>query len=204
MSKKFKGEAVKNLRILAGKTLDDVAHECGFDKSSLSKWENGSKPGPRNLKRLSKFFQVPIASFFAILLMITGAAPASAGGPSIPAQTIYGEARGESEMGMIAVGEVIRNRVRARSWYGHDADSVCLRSWQFSFWNDRETALRTIARSKEEVMQRAERAWLMSATSNWAQGATHYCRYDVWPDWRTSPKTKYVTRIGKHVFYREK
>ena len=36
----------------------------------------------------------------------------------IMAKTLYGEARGEGEEGLIAVGNVIKNRVKKKTWYG--------------------------------------------------------------------------------------
>lgn len=50
----------------------------------------------------------------------------------IMALTIYGEARGESTEGKIAVGSVILERVDHRAWDGRTVQEVCLRKWQFS------------------------------------------------------------------------
>ncbi len=47
--------------------------------------------------------------------------------------TIYGEARGESVMGQIAVGCVIRNRVITETY-----QQVCLKPKQFSCWNEND------------------------------------------------------------------
>ena len=47
------------------------------------------------------------------------------------ALTIYGEARGESITGQIAVGCVIRNRIEKINSY----NEVCLKPKQFSCWN---------------------------------------------------------------------
>lgn len=57
----------------------------------------------------------------------------------IMALTIYGEARGESTEGKIAVGSVILERVDHRLWDGRTIQEVCLRKWQFSCFleNDR-------------------------------------------------------------------
>jgi hypothetical protein len=46
--------------------------------------------------------------------------------------TIYGEARGESEEGKIAVGSVILERVEHRDWDGKTIHEVCLMPYQFS------------------------------------------------------------------------
>ena len=57
---------------------------------------------------------------------------------SVMAGTLWGEARSEGEQGMIAVGNVIMNRVAAKSWYGDHIKGVCLKEWQFSCWNDND------------------------------------------------------------------
>jgi N-acetylmuramoyl-L-alanine amidase len=46
--------------------------------------------------------------------------------------TLYGEARGESIEGIIAVGVIIRNRVRDT---GRSYSDICLAPKQFSSWN---------------------------------------------------------------------
>ena len=53
------------------------------------------------------------------------------------ARTVYGEARGESEKGRLAVACVLWNRLRAqRPHYGRKSlSAVCLKPWQFSCWN---------------------------------------------------------------------
>ena len=47
--------------------------------------------------------------------------------------TLFGEARGEPVEGLIAVGSVIRNRVKAAR-FGSTYRAVCLARWQFSCW----------------------------------------------------------------------
>jgi spore germination cell wall hydrolase CwlJ-like protein len=57
------------------------------------------------------------------------------------ARTVWGEARGEGEAGMIAVAAVVRNRIDVsaahggRHWWGHDWVTVCRAKAQFSCWN---------------------------------------------------------------------
>ena len=57
------------------------------------------------------------------------------------ARTLWGEARGEGEAGMIAVAAVIQNRIDisvahdGRYWWGRDWISVCRARAQFSCWN---------------------------------------------------------------------
>lgn len=53
------------------------------------------------------------------------------------AACLYGEARGESLEGIVAVGCVIRNRALTPAWWGVGYRSVCLKRDQFScFWGD--------------------------------------------------------------------
>ena len=61
----------------------------------------------------------------------------------IMALTIYAEARGEILAGKIAVGTVIMNRVRNRSWDGRTVRDVCLWPKQFSCFNpdDKQRAM---------------------------------------------------------------
>ena len=59
----------------------------------------------------------------------------------ILARTIYGEARGEYEhregglCALIAVGNVVMNRLKAQSQYGKTIQEICQKPWQFSCWN---------------------------------------------------------------------
>ena len=50
------------------------------------------------------------------------------------ALTLWGESRGETVEGRIAVACVIRNRAHEQSWYGNGIGGVCLKRWQFSCW----------------------------------------------------------------------
>ena len=53
----------------------------------------------------------------------------------IMAKTIWGEARGESYSGQVAVAWVIRNRAERGGWWGNTIREVCLKDQQFSCWN---------------------------------------------------------------------
>jgi cell wall hydrolase len=48
---------------------------------------------------------------------------------------IWREARGEMQMGKLAVGCVIRNRINANSFFGHDWRNVILKPYAFSSFN---------------------------------------------------------------------
>lgn len=54
------------------------------------------------------------------------------------ARTLWGEVRGESLEGQIAVAWSIRNRVnagKAKSWWGEGYTGVCQKPYQFGCWN---------------------------------------------------------------------
>lgn len=59
----------------------------------------------------------------------------------IMARTLYGEARGEYTRAdgglaaLIAVGNVIMNRLIKGGWFGRTVEEVCLKPFQFSCWN---------------------------------------------------------------------
>jgi len=57
---------------------------------------------------------------------------------NLPAVTIWREARGEGQPGMLAVAFVIRNRAQQGKPWPHDPDRVCLQRKQFSCWNDND------------------------------------------------------------------
>lgn len=58
---------------------------------------------------------------------------------TIAALTVYGEARGEPDLGKVAVAWVIRNRAEHPRWWGHDIRSVCISPNQFSCWSGDES-----------------------------------------------------------------
>lgn len=111
-------------------------------------------------------------------------------------RTILLEARGEGLNGMIAVGEVIRNRAKAR----HQTFSeVCLAPLQFSAWNAPRAAKHALAGISGEEYQRAAKAWALSEHTNLVNGATHYHTVSVYPYWAIGHTP---IRIGSHLFYR--
>lgn len=121
---------------------------------------------------------------------------------SIPVQTLWLEAGGEGLQGMIAVGEVIRERARASQ---DNFTAVCMKRYQFSCWNALEasnTKLRLDNMTGAD-WQLAAKAWEESKYSNWTKGATMYANLSIckprW-DWK---KVKKVAKVGQHTFYKE-
>lgn len=133
----------------------------------------------------------------------------------IMALTIYGEARGESREGKIAVGSVILERVNHREWDGDTIHEVCLMPYQFSCYLPGDPnfhALRLIAQDWET---KAMRSMAMSECYQVAVGlidgtiprtpeiaASHCCQYKTkkasaaW-----AKKMKVILTIDQHEFY---
>ncbi len=126
----------------------------------------------------------------------------------VVAATVYGEARGESDLGKLAVAFVIANRVRRPSWWGKDWTTVCLKPFQFSCWNrdDRNRAA-ILGPKPVDVWRRCLEAAdlaMLGATRDPTAGATHYFAPAVTktpPAWAAQMVQTLV--VGKHVFLRE-
>ena len=131
----------------------------------------------------------------------------------IIAITLMGEARGEKQVGLYAVGCVIQQRSIERKL---TLAQVCLqnkvnkngvRVWQFSCWNDKpyiETIKRLLKANTEQAKYAKMLARAMCKGWRLAQDftgeANHYHANYVTPYW--SKKFKPTKRIGNHIFYK--
>lgn len=113
-------------------------------------------------------------------------------------KTIILEAQGESLDGQIAVGEVIRNRVKSMR-YPNTIESVVTQPFQFSCWNNKDLADRYLSGISGEVWQKASRAWYESEFSDLTKGSLHYHAKYISPYWVKGKKP--VKEIGLHLFY---
>lgn len=122
------------------------------------------------------------------------------------ARTVYGEARGEGDLGMLAVAWVVVNRARK---YRLGIAEACLKSIHFSCWNNaRENDANQLSMMTADIgdklFARAMQAALEAAHGLFpdpTEGATHYFNPRlVRPDW-ASGHADYVT-IGNHRFYK--
>lgn len=122
---------------------------------------------------------------------------------------IFGEARGESWLGKVAVAQVVRNRVNKPGFWnwGCNWREVMLMPKQFSCFNENDPNLERIIRTKnrrkhdftwQECWSIAELVYL-DRIKDRLNGATHYCSVDVSPSWIDG--VKYLGTIGKHNFY---
>lgn len=130
----------------------------------------------------------------------------------VMARTIWGEARGESHQGRIAVGWVIRNRAEMDlhndgmpDWWGEGIVGVCKRPGQFSCWNKSDVnRAKLLSVTPKDVAfsgcLKAARAVLTGEASDPTKGATHYHTAAVSPPWAKG--LKYAT-IGNHRFYKD-
>jgi spore germination cell wall hydrolase CwlJ-like protein len=128
----------------------------------------------------------------------------------ILARTIYGEARGEYghvEGGMaalIAVGNVVMNRLKAGNGYGKTIHEVCLKPHQFSCWNvgDPNRALLMREDISDPVFTVCRHVATKVAFGGWpdlTKGSDHYHALSVSASWARGQKPK--LRIANHVFY---
>lgn len=132
------------------------------------------------------------------------------------ARTIWGEARGESREGQIAVAWVIKNRALNPSWWSakkgdgipdHTPEAVCLQPWQFSCWWDGQAAkVKTRTQAQLGPIYTLAYEVLHDLIPDPTEGANHYHTIlrpegvKVWPPvWA---KGKVGKRIGSHLFYR--
>lgn len=121
------------------------------------------------------------------------------------ARTVYGEARGESDVGKAAVAWVIKNRAVKPGWWGKDIASVCLKRSQFSCWNaDDPNASKCAAVDESNDALRHIKAIcqavLDGSIPDPTNGATHYHTKQVAPPWAATALPCAV--IGNHLFYK--
>lgn len=124
----------------------------------------------------------------------------------ILARTIYGEARGASFEGKIAVAHVVLNRARKGGWWGDTIASVCLRSSQFSCWNLNDPNRKKIESIQmgDKVFQECEFAALGAILGHYPDPTSNSCHYhtsSVHPKWATGHTS--VGHIGNHIFYND-
>lgn len=130
----------------------------------------------------------------------------------ILARTIWGEARGESSAGKVAVAWTIRNRVfdgKEKSWWGEGYAGVCQAKYQFSCWNNndpnypflngaRQIPFRELAQCRVVADQVID-----DKVPDPTGGATHYYAIAMKkaPTWTRGAKQ--TLNLGGHVFFKD-
>ena len=122
----------------------------------------------------------------------------------IAAKTVWGEARGEGDVGMLAGASGIVNRASKKD--AHLAD-VCLKPFQFSCWNEgdpNKPAIEAIGpddKSYRQALGAVLKAIDLPPGADQTRGATHYCHINSKPWW--AKKMKETATIYNHRFYIE-
>lgn len=125
---------------------------------------------------------------------------------NILSRTIYGEARGESFEGKVAVGRTIITRWQSGRWYaGKTIADTCQKPFQYSCWNpsDPNRAKLLSVPPDKPSMQNCIRAALAAERGEgpeWLVGCTHYHTLAVMPNWANGHTP--AGQIGEHSFYR--
>ena len=121
----------------------------------------------------------------------------------ILARTIYGEARGETREGKIAVAQGILNRATQGGWWGDTIERVCKHPFQFSAWNEDDPNREKMEQlsGDNQVFQTclSVTAGVLGGVYNDPTGgANHYHTKKVKPRWAL---TEPIADIGNHLFY---
>jgi spore germination cell wall hydrolase CwlJ-like protein len=130
----------------------------------------------------------------------------------ILARTLWGEARGESLVGQIAVAWAIRNRVddgNARSWWGEGYARVCQKPYQFSCWNKNDPNFAYLSGAKPIPFRELAQARIAAdqvidgKVPDPTGGATHYYATTMpkAPAW--TAKATQTLKLGHHVFFKD-
>ncbi len=124
----------------------------------------------------------------------------------VMAQTIWGEARGESDEGQYAIGHVIKNRFDSNKWFSADSlEGVCKKKWQFSCWNEddpnKEKMEKLTQEDIKDFIEIANNVLDGSKESNVGKATHYYADYIKEPKWAEG-KTP-ITKIGVHHFYED-
>lgn len=119
----------------------------------------------------------------------------------VAARTVWGEARGESFEGKVAVAHVIANRA-ATNYMGDTLEAVCKKRKQFSCWNENDPNHKKIMALKKDnpAYQECLKAVAIALVSDEdpTKGARHYHSKHIKPYW--ADDTKEGVFVGNHIF----
>ncbi len=126
------------------------------------------------------------------------------------ARTLYGEARGEyrhtGPSGLIAVANVVVNRLKRKGKYGMTLTEVCLKPRQFSCWNQGDPNRPLIQQEgleKDSLFKFCQKVARKVSKGIWpdlTRGSDHYHAISCKPYWSRASKVK--LRLGSHIFYK--
>jgi spore germination cell wall hydrolase CwlJ-like protein len=124
------------------------------------------------------------------------------------ARTLWGEARSQGVMGMVAVACVIMNRSYNPGWWGTSLRGVCLAPMQFSCWNDSDPQaekMRSPINDMEYVQASTIAEMLFNHSINdITNGADHYRAEYAHPVWADGKLPTYICGVmgSRHMFYK--
>lgn len=129
----------------------------------------------------------------------------------ILARTLWGEARGETLAGQIAVACTIRNRVNdgiAKSWWGEGYAGVCQKPYQFSCWNRNDPNYQFLIDVKQIPFRELAQARIaadqvIDGKVDSTGGATHYYALSMKTPPAWAAKAKQTLKLGGHVFFKD-
>jgi len=129
------------------------------------------------------------------------------------ALNIYFETMAVSLADGVAVSDVVMNRVKdsrypnticevVKQGHKHENGQMKRHKCQFSWYCDGKADVPTNAEAWERSRKLARDIYLHKAYVGITEGATHYHANYVKPKWRLSLDR--TTRVGSHIFYRQK
>jgi len=130
----------------------------------------------------------------------------------ILARTLWGEARGESLSGQIAVAWTIRNRVndgKNRSWWGEGYVGVCQAKYQFSCWNKNDPNFPYLSGTRQIPFRELAQARIAAdqvidgKVSDPTGGATHYYAIAMKTPPAWASKATQTLKLGGHAFFKD-
>lgn len=131
---------------------------------------------------------------------------------NILARTLWGEARGESLAGQIAVAWTIRNRVNdgvSKSWWGEGYAGVCQKPYQFSCWNKTDPNYQFLIGMKQIPLRELAQARIVAdqvidgKVPDPTGGANHYYAIAMKTPPAWAAKAKQTLKLGGHVFFKD-
>lgn len=120
--------------------------------------------------------------------------------------TIRGEADGEPYEGKVAVGTVIRKRMRFLYASNGTVAGTVLAPLQFSVWNAKDSPKRgswANIQMEDPLTAEAIRAWEDSKTYTGVGDAVLYHNPKTAPNPPWKNKVRFIVRIGNHDFYED-
>jgi len=125
-------------------------------------------------------------------------------------RTLYGEARGEyaqaGPAALIAVANVIINRLNREGRYGKTLTEICLKPKQFSCWNQNDPNRSLITQDdldRDPLFKACRMVGYKVAKGFWpdlTRNSDHYHATSCKPSWARISKIK--LRLANHVFYK--